>query len=301
MRLILALLLLCGVFFADAVKADIRAVKDTGSESLPKMDVRITIDCLSKALIVEPKSNATGDPIAGAQTYLFYTDYEYQLVGSGSTNGSGVSRMNVVGNQDYLTALFILRVDKPGFQSRETEFTYKYCFQSPPPDIGESGTDVPPPPPDLKDLEIEIKPVCSGTAVTGETVLVKSGGAPLPDAFIDVEDISPAKKIATGKTDSGGKFQFPGCGDEYSVRASAGGYESVEINATLTGCNACPLPPPPPPVQPQANGSGQQGSQSPATGNGSGQQETGNGKPEAPSACPLGLAILSILVLRAKS
>jgi hypothetical protein len=299
MRLVFfVIVLLIGSVFAATVKADVRAVKDTGNENLPKMNVGITIDCDSKALIVEPKSNTTGEPIASAQTYLFYTDYEYQLVGTGSTNASGISKINVIGNQDFLTALFILRVDKSGFRSRETEFTYKYCFQDPPDDIGDVyGEDEPDePPPELKKLELDIKPVCSGTAVTGETAIVKSEGVPLSGAYVSVEDLNPAKKIAAGNTDGTGQFQFPGCGDEYNVRASKGGYESVEVNVTLMECNECPLPPPPP-VQPPA-------SQQQNGSDGSGKNETPKpgteGSKPAPSACPLGLLVLSILALRAR-
>jgi hypothetical protein len=295
MRLLLALLLVFGVLFAATVKADVRATKDTGNENLPKMDIGIKIDCDSKALIVEAKSNQTGEPVSAAQTYLFYTDYTYQLVGTGSTNGSGISRINVVGNQDYLTALFILRVDKSGYQSRETEFTYKYCFQNPPPDIGGDSGPGQPPPPELKKIDMDIQPVCSGKTVTGERAVVKSDGKPLAGAFVSIEDISPAKKIAVGNTDTSGEFQFPGCGDQYSVRASAGGYESLEVNVTLIACNDCPLPPPPPP---------QNNTNTPPPKNHTGQNQTqpgGQNPAPAPSGgCPLGLAILSILVLRAR-
>ena len=300
MRRLLMLLLLAGIALAATVPADVRAIKNTGNENLPKMNVGITIDCATKALFVQAASNSTGESVVSAQTFLFYTDYEYQLVGTGSTNSSGVSKINVIGNPDYLTALFILRVDKSGYQSRETEFTYKYCFQSPPPDIGTGyGDNEEPPeePPELKKLDIEVRPACSaGGTLNGQLVSVTSEGAPVSGAFVNVEDISPAKKITSGETNTSGQFIFAGCGgDEFSIRASKGGYESREITHNLSACDACPKPPAPP-AAPPANGS-----QPPDGGNAT-KPGTGNGgpSPAAPSACPLGLLFLSALVLRSR-
>lgn len=299
MRGILIALVLLGAAFAALVPADVRGTKDTGNASMPKMDVGIAIDCASKALIVTAKSNSTGEIVAGAQTYLFYTDYEYQLVGSGSTNASGIARISIMGNPDFLTALFILRLDKAGYQSRETEFTYKYCFEEPPEGIGDVyGEELPPEEPELKKMEIGVEPICAAGNVTGNSVLVTSGGLPLQGAFVSVEDVSPAKKITAGETDASGLFVFPGCGgDEFSVRASKGGYESVEERVNLTLCDDCPSVAPPPPPPPSAAN----GTQPPAPGGGNATKpETGDGKPAsgAPSACPLGIILLSALALR---
>jgi len=81
---------------------------------------------------VDVRSNATDEPMIGANLYLFYTQYEYQLIATGKTGSDGIGTVNVIGNRDYLTRLFILRADKSGYQSREMEFTYKKCFDAPP-------------------------------------------------------------------------------------------------------------------------------------------------------------------------
>jgi len=71
--------------------------------------------------------------------YLFYTDYTYQaLPNPGKTDAAGKTTIPVPGTLRFLSAMFTLRVDKAGFQSREVEFTYAKCFEAQP---------VPPKPP----------------------------------------------------------------------------------------------------------------------------------------------------------
>lgn len=139
MRLLLIALLLTGLAMAFTVKPDYIEIKDTGHQSLPTLDVGITIDCDTKNLSVHVASNATGEAVQGAKTYLFYTDYTYQaLPNPGTTGADGITAMPVPGTIRFLTAMFILRVDKKDFKSREIEFTYQKCFEAPP---------APPPPP----------------------------------------------------------------------------------------------------------------------------------------------------------
>jgi hypothetical protein len=137
---ILLALLGIGLAMALAVRPDYLGVQDTGNGNLPTMDVALTIDCGTNALGVEVKSNETGETVADASTYLFYTNYGYQAISSGKTGQDGISAMAVTGKMNLLTALFIIRVDKPGFQSREIEFAYKKCFDAQPP----SGNNPPP-------------------------------------------------------------------------------------------------------------------------------------------------------------
>lgn len=133
MRLLVIALLLASLCAAFTVNPTYRGIKDTGSASLPKLDVDITIDCDTKDLVVQVSSNESGEPVPGARTYLFYTDYTYQaLPNPRTTNEEGLAVMPVPGSIRFLTALFILRVDAQSHQSREIEFTYEKCFQAPP-------------------------------------------------------------------------------------------------------------------------------------------------------------------------
>jgi len=133
-KIAFALMLIIGFSCAFMVNPDYRGIKDTGNDNLDKLAVTITLDCDSKDLLVTVLSNSTDDPITGAETTLFYTQYGYQpLPNRGKTDNDGKTRMSVPGTLDYLTGLFILRVDKQNFQSREIEFMYTKCFEAPPP------------------------------------------------------------------------------------------------------------------------------------------------------------------------
>ncbi|MDD5172273.1 MAG: hypothetical protein PHF60_04530 [Candidatus ainarchaeum sp.] len=141
MRSLFIVLLLFGLSMAFTVHPNYIEIKDTGNENLDTMEVGITVDCDSKMLTVSARANDTDQPIANADIYLFYTDYGYQVIGTGETGADGTGTIDVIGNVNYLTGLFILRVDNPQFRSRETEFTYEKCFeeqQTPPPPHNET-------------------------------------------------------------------------------------------------------------------------------------------------------------------
>jgi len=119
-------------------------VQDTGSESLPSLDVGISLDCDSKNVTVTVLSDDDGTPVAGADARLFYTDYTYQpLPNPGKTDSKGMAGLPVPGTLKFLNAMFVLRVDKQGFKSREIEFAYEYCFDPPPAEDteGDAGAD----------------------------------------------------------------------------------------------------------------------------------------------------------------
>lgn len=142
MRILIVLLIMIGLCMAFTVKPTYIAIKNTGNENLDPVKVDLTIDCGTKQLIVKVDS-INDQPISGASTYVFYTNYAYQLIGTGTTNSDGKSTMNVVGSMNYLTALFIFRVDAPGHKSQEIEFTYGKCFDAPPPEPPVNNSDQP--------------------------------------------------------------------------------------------------------------------------------------------------------------
>ncbi|MBN1170507.1 hypothetical protein JXA56_05790 [Candidatus Micrarchaeota archaeon] len=131
MKLFAVLLLIAGSVMAFAITPDYLGIHDTGSKSLPTMDIEISIDCNNKDLTVTVMEG--GGAIQNAETTLFYTDYGYQpLPNRGKTDSEGKVTMNVPGTLNFLTGLFILRVDRQGYQSREIEFAYEKCFEEPP-------------------------------------------------------------------------------------------------------------------------------------------------------------------------
>ncbi|VVC03983.1 Uncharacterised protein [Candidatus Bilamarchaeum dharawalense] len=131
MRLLIMFLIIASLCMAFTVKPTYIAVKNTGNESLEPPKVELLIDCATKQLKATISSE-DDQVIQNAKTYIFYTNYGYQLIGTGTSNSEGVSTINVIGTMNYLTALFIFRVDAPGYRSQEIEFTYKKCFDAPP-------------------------------------------------------------------------------------------------------------------------------------------------------------------------
>lgn len=117
-------LLIIAATIGHSIAPEIYGIKDTGSMNLPNIDVNLSIDCTNKNL--ELFSN-----VDDAQVTMFYTDYGYSpLPNRVKTNEEGYAIMEVPGSLNYLTGLFILRIDKQGFKSREIEFTYGKCFQN---------------------------------------------------------------------------------------------------------------------------------------------------------------------------
>jgi len=144
MAILAFILLACGSALAFSVRPSFIEIQDTGNDNLPKLDVVITVDCDTKQAGVEVASNETGDAVEGATAYLFYTDYTYQpLPNPGKTDSSGKATIPVPGTLRFLKAMFTLRVDAQGFQSREIEFTYAKCFEPQPaePDEPADGSD----------------------------------------------------------------------------------------------------------------------------------------------------------------
>jgi len=134
MRNLFIMVMLLGLSMAFSVKPDYFDTKETGNQNLDTLEVDIELDCDSKVLTATVTANDTGEPIPNSSLYLFYTDYEYQLIGNGMTGSNGVGTIDVIGNMDYLTAMFIFRADKFQFRSKEIEFGYAKCFGTPPKD-----------------------------------------------------------------------------------------------------------------------------------------------------------------------
>ena len=96
--------------------------EDTGN--LPSLKSDIFIDCKNphiKVIVMDENKK----PIQNADVYLFYTNYGYNAIATGKTSNSGIYESDFVGNLDYLTALFILKIKKPGYNDQDNEFYYR--------------------------------------------------------------------------------------------------------------------------------------------------------------------------------
>lgn len=132
MRNLFMALLVIGMAAAFSVEPDYYGVRDSGDPDYEPVKVGLTLDCDAKTITANVTSNRTGAPVAGAMLYLFYTDYTYQLIASGTTGSNGIGKVTPVGNIDHLTDLFIIKVEKPAYKSREMEFGYAKCSGPPP-------------------------------------------------------------------------------------------------------------------------------------------------------------------------
>lgn len=103
-------------------------VKETGNESLPSQNVSFKINCDTKTLLINSNSDSG---LPNPKAYLFNTNYGYSLFGT-SQGQNGKVNLSASGNVNFLTALFILRVDSPGYRSKEIEFTFQKCFDGSP-------------------------------------------------------------------------------------------------------------------------------------------------------------------------
>lgn len=140
MRLFVIALLLAGLSMAFMAKPDYEDIQVTGSQNLPEMKVDLQVDCDSKEVLVALASGEDNEPVANGQIYLLYTDYAYQPGADGRTGADGVGRLVPMGKRDYLTDLFILRASHPQFRSTKIEFTYRRCFDAPPPQPPQANT-----------------------------------------------------------------------------------------------------------------------------------------------------------------
>ncbi len=162
MRRILLVLLLASLSFAITVRPDYIGVKDTGNEALETLVVEIGVDCDTTDTTVIAYDSETELPVDEAEVFLFYTDYGYNLISSGTTDQAGTVTLAVPGNINFLRALFILRVDADGYRSREIEFTYEKCVLGP--EETEEEEEAPPSEEEAEEVEEEIE-----ENVTGES------------------------------------------------------------------------------------------------------------------------------------
>ncbi|MEW6036435.1 MAG: hypothetical protein AB1529_07530 [Candidatus Micrarchaeota archaeon] len=121
----LALLLLLGLGFAQVVEADIVEEKDTGAEAAPALVAALWLDCESGNATLTLSSN--GSRVEGATVFLFRADSAYKLLARSSTDEEGVSTVRPQGKTPYLNDLYILRIEKSGFRTKEIEFTFWNC------------------------------------------------------------------------------------------------------------------------------------------------------------------------------
>lgn len=95
------------------------------------------------------------------------------------------------------------------------------------------------PPPDDNDQETALQPALEKSCGMNRVTVTDSQDGLVEDAYVVVRDTSNANIIASGNTDSQGKFEFQSCGIRVDIKATKAGYDQGLITHTLIDCAQC--------------------------------------------------------------
>lgn len=97
----------------------VKIIEDKESGTGNSIDYVIGYNCTQKIFYLW-LSDRLG-PLENVSTYLFYGQYSYQLISSAKTNNKGISLLPMVGKNDLLTNIFVMRAEKQGYKNIEVE------------------------------------------------------------------------------------------------------------------------------------------------------------------------------------
>jgi len=126
MRMI-ALFALVSIGHAAIVAADIIEEKDTGASVLQNLSAKLLTDCGSNTVIAFLSDGGNGNPVDGATIFIFRTDSGYRILNRTLTNAEGKGVIGVPGKIQFLNDMYVLRIEKSGFRSKEIELTFWNC------------------------------------------------------------------------------------------------------------------------------------------------------------------------------
>jgi hypothetical protein len=123
----LLVLFLISMGHAAMVNADLKGVQDTGSANLPAFSFILLTDCGNPSAIVFLSNNDTGQSVPGATMFIIRTDSAYRILNRSATDDEGKGVIGVPGKLQYLNDLYVLRIEKNGYRSKEVQFTFWNC------------------------------------------------------------------------------------------------------------------------------------------------------------------------------
>lgn len=126
MRSILILLVLAASH-AAMVNADLKGEQDTGGIYLPTMRATLIADCGNSTIIAFLSDNESGKAVSGATMFVFRTDSGYRILNRSQTDAEGRGDLRIPGKMAYLNDLYVLRLEKNGYRSKEVQFTFWNC------------------------------------------------------------------------------------------------------------------------------------------------------------------------------
>jgi len=102
--------------------------KDFGNTSAPTFDVAMQMDCRTNRITADVSSE--GQPVPSVMTFLKYVQYDNPLLSTQTTDSSGHATYQLTGNVSFRTGIFVLVMEKSGYNKREAHFTINDCFKN---------------------------------------------------------------------------------------------------------------------------------------------------------------------------
>lgn len=126
-KIALLLVFLVSVSIALETPMLIFEQRDFGPEYEPDFDdIYVTMDCDSN--IINIYITEDEEPVVGAVVRLMYIDYSTPLLAAGPTDTSGKFSYTLVGERDFMTGLFLVVVEKEGYNNKEAHFDIRRCL-----------------------------------------------------------------------------------------------------------------------------------------------------------------------------
>jgi len=129
MRLLLFVLLVITIVFAEAIGPVIHGQKDHGDPSWEQFTYSISVDC-EKAEIRLLTLDAEIKRVPEVDAYLTYLDYSTSLISSGTSDENGFVVLKLPGKVEYMRGLFVLMMEKDGFRPKEIHFDISRCYSN---------------------------------------------------------------------------------------------------------------------------------------------------------------------------
>lgn len=127
MRNLVLILFLLSVCVAVETPMKIFEQRDFGPSYEEQFDnLYVTMDCDAEVIYIYVSDDDA--PVTGAVVRVLYIDYSTPLLASGPTDANGRLSYKIVGEEDFMTGLFLVVVEKEGYNNKEAHFDISICI-----------------------------------------------------------------------------------------------------------------------------------------------------------------------------
>lgn len=126
MRTMLLLMALIAVTQALSVGPMIYEQKNMGDPSLPEFLYSMSADCTASTVTISVMDD-NFSAVSEADVYLEYTQFSSQVISSTKTDAEGVAISRLPGSVKLMQGLFIMVIEKYGYQNKEIHFDLSPC------------------------------------------------------------------------------------------------------------------------------------------------------------------------------